>query len=216
MNAIAPQTIIIINSKRQQAFTLIELLVAVSVFAVMSVMIFGGLSEVLSVRTATDKHVKKLTELQLTFMYLGKDIRQIANRSVRDQYGSSIDALISSDLGQYKLELTRAGHPNPAGFERSNLQRVAYGVEEDKLYRYYWKVLDRASDSEPVKRVLLNGVSRLSFNYLDVNDSAQGTSSWRTTWPPQTNPKVFPVVVEVVLEVEEWGTFKRFFNLPTV
>jgi len=206
---------------KQTGFTLLELLVALSIFAIMSVMIFGGLTEVLEVRSATNKYTTRLTELQLAFMHISRDIRQLSNRGVRDQFDSSLAALEASEIGQYKLELTRDGYPNPAEFNRSSLQRVAYGIEDNKLYRYRWKVLDRAADSEPVKILLLNDVTGFNFRFLESNANAitgQGTN-WVTSWPSQVNGAVtntLPIVIEVTIELEDWGRFTRLFDLPDV
>ncbi len=199
----------------QSGFTLLELLVALSIFAVMSIMIFGGLREVINVRATTDKHTSRLTELQLTFMHIGRDVRQLANRSVRSEYGDTLPALQSSDLGRYRLEFTRDGYPNPAGLKRSSLQRIAYGLDDNKLYRYRWKVLDRAEDSQPVKTLMLSAVTGFNLRFLTNDEDSQ----WLTAWPPQTtdsNRVTFPKVIEVTFELEDWGRFRRLFILPEV
>ncbi len=203
----------------QSGFTLLELLVALSIFAVMSVMIFGGLREVINVRATTDKHTARLTALQLAFMYISRDIRQLSNRTIRDEYGDKLKVLQSNDIGKYRLELTRDGYPNPAGLNRSSLQRVAYGVNDNKLYRYRWKVLDRAEDSLPTKTLLLNDVNGFNLRFLEDGDSSSTTQKnhWVTAWPPQstdTTIKKFPKVIEVTFELEDWGRFTRLFILP--
>jgi len=207
--------------KKQSGFTLLELLVAISIFAVMSVMVFGGLREILNIRSDTDKYTERLTELQLAFMHFSRDARQLVNRSVRGEYGDDLNVLQSNDIGQYKLELTRAGYPNPAGLQRSELQRVAYGLEEDKLYRYQWNILDRAEDTKPTRMLVLNKMSAMNFRFLQAasaTNNAQG-DEWLTAWPPQSNGGTtteFPKVIEVTFELEDWGRFTRIFVLPQV
>ena len=206
----------IVAKNKQSGFTLLELLVAMSIFAIMSVMIFGGLSEVINVRSATDKYTSRLTALQIAFMHFSRDARQLSNRSVRGEYGDKLSALQSSDIGQYKIELTSAGYPNPAQLNRSELQRVAYGVEDNKLYRYRWNVLDRAEDSKPNKTIMLNDVINMSVRFLD-NGSGSDNDSWVTAWPPQIDGIVsneLPKVIEVTYELEDWGRFTRLFLLP--
>lgn len=205
--------------KKQHGFTLLELLVALSIFAAMSVMIFGGLNEVLQVRSATDKYTSRLTALQLAFMHMSRDTRQLVNRGIRGQFGNDLPALVSNQVGLYKLELTRAGYPNPAKLSRSRLQRVAYGIEDDKLYRYWWKVLDRAADSVPMKVVLLNDITSFNLRFLA---GSGGTSSgeennWVSSWPKlstgESNTNL-PKLVEITVELEDWGRFTRIFEFP--
>ncbi len=209
------------KSAAQSGFTLLELLVALSIFAVMSVMVFGGLREVVNVREATDKHTSRLTELQLAFMYFSRDARQLVNRTVRGEYGDSLNVLQSNDIGRYRLELTRGGYPNPAGLNRSSLQRVAYGIEDNKLYRYRWNVLDRAEDSRPTKTLILKEVNAFNLRFLGrVDESGKAQNNqWLTAWPPLTDGEgvdVFPRAIEVSFELEDWGRFTRLFILPDV
>lgn len=205
---------------KQSGFTLLELLVALSVFAVMSVMIFGGLREVLDVRSATDRYTSRLTELQIAFMHFSRDARQLANRSIRGEYGDSLSALQSSDIGQYKIELTRAGYPNPANLNRSELLRIAYGVEDNQLYRYRWNVLDRAEDSKPTKTLMLQDITGMNVRFLEAGTaSANQTGNWVTAWPPLVNGVAsddLPKVIEVTFELEDWGRFTRLFLMPEV
>lgn len=205
----------------QSGFTLLELLVAMSIFAVMSVMIFGGLREVLNVRSATDKYTSRLSELQITFMHFSRDARQLTNRSIRSEYGDSLSAIQSSDIGRYKVELTKAGYPNPAKLNRSALQRVAYGIEENQLFRYKWNMLDRAEDSKPAKTLMLNKVTSMNVRFLENQNNATNnqSSNWLTAWPPQVNGTAssdLPKVIEVTFELEDWGRFTRLFLSPEV
>ncbi len=209
------------KSTAQSGFTLLELLVALSIFAVMSVMVFGGLREVVNVRAATDKHTSRLAELQLAFMNFSRDARQLVNRTVRGEYGDRLNVLQSNDIGKYRLELTRGGHPNPAGLNRSSLQRVAYGVEDNKLYRYRWNVLDRAEDSLPVRTLMLKDINGFSLRFLGrVEPSGEiQNNQWLTAWPPQTDGEgvdVFPQAIEVTFELDDWGRFTRLFIFPDV
>lgn len=205
-------------NRQQAGFTLLELLVALSIFAVMSVMIFGGLTEVLTVRSATDKYTKRLTELQLAFMHFGRDTRQLINRGVRGQFGNKLGPLISNQIGRYKIELTKSGYSNPGKRNRSTLQRIAYGLDDNKLYRYRWLVLDRAADSEPVRVLLLDNVTAFNLRFLATSKSSvsgQG-NNWVTTWPLEEDKNGLPKLVEVTFELEDWGRFTRVYALPEI
>jgi general secretion pathway protein J len=207
---------------RQSGFTLLELLVAMGIFALMAAMAYGGLNNILNEDKATNEHASRLAQLQKTFLWLGRDIEQAVNRPIRDEFGDPQLAMLGVEVGQYQLELTRAGWRNPAGRPRSNLQRVAYGVHDGKLIRYYWNVLDRAQDSKAIETVLLDGVVRMELRFLsDVSSgqgNIQGSSGWGNDWPSTalgTQPTSdLPRAVEVTLETEAEGRITRLFEVP--
>lgn len=207
-----PRTTVIYSSRKYAGFTLLELLVALSIFALLAAMAYGGLNIVLRERQATEQQAARLAQLQMTFLWLGRDLEQIVNRSIRDEYGDRQPALRGVEFGRYRLELTRGGWRNPAGRARSNLQRMAYGLQDGELVRTYWNVLDRAQDSQPVETVLLDGVDKLELRFLD--DKKQ----WRDTWPTTTADSEsagdkMPLAIEVSLETEAEGRITRLFRV---
>lgn len=204
------------RSSKQSGFTLLEVLVTLAIFGLLSMLAYGSLNAVLKGQQATEEHASRLAQLQKTFMWLGRDIEQAVNRPIRDEYGDSQLAMTGEAVGRYQLELTRAGWRNPAGRARSNLQRVAYGVRDEKLIRAYWNVLDRAQDSEPLETELLDGVVRLELRFLAVqgNDETEWTDSWPANAlgiQPTVDP---PLAVEVTLETEAEGRITRLFRVP--
>lgn len=197
-----------------RGFTLLELLVALSIFALISALAYGGMNRVLAQRVQTEEKADKLQKLQITYTIFERDFAQLVNRPVRNAYGNTLEALVGSD-GIDGVELTRAGRANPAGFRRSSLQRVRYAAEDDKLLRQAWKVLDRSPDSEAVQQVLYEPLQAFSLRYLDQTDQ------WRETWPPvvsttaaTSTPAGLPRVVEVTLESKDFGKLVWLFRSP--
>ncbi len=194
-----------------RGFTLLELLVALSIFAVVSALAFGGMSQVLTQRVLTEEKADKLQQLQITYTILERDFSQLVNRPVRNAYGNSLSALAGSG-GIEGVELTRSGFANPAGFRRSGLQRVRYISEDEQLLRQAWKVLDRSPDSEAAQQVLYEPVESFSLRYLDQADQ------WRETWPPVGGTPGaapgLPRAVEVVIETEDFGEITWLFRSP--
>ncbi|MCK5522968.1 MAG: type II secretion system minor pseudopilin GspJ [Thiomargarita sp.] len=199
--------------KALQAFTLLELLVAMTIFAFIAVMAYAGLNTILTARLQTDQHATELAHLLMTFTWLGRDIEQLIERPIRDQYGDK-QPILQGTIST--LELTRAGWRNPLQQKRSSLQRVAYFIENNTLWRTYWWVLDRAQDTHPIKMDLLNDVNTLKLRYLDEN------FKWYEQWPPLdfTTPldknNVKPILqlkaIEVTLTVDGWGDIIRLFR----
>jgi general secretion pathway protein J len=185
------------------------LLVALAVFAVMSVMAFGGLRAVLNASESTQASASRLAAVQQAFVVIGRDAEQAQRRPVRDEYGDVQPALRVGSVADRRLfELSRAGWSNPAGHARSTVQRVAYRHEDGKLYRLYWSVLDRAQDSAFQERVLLTGVNAVQVRVLDAD------GQWQTEWPPVNSPDAAPRALEMVLDLEDWGEVRRLFLIP--
>jgi len=198
-----------INSKFS-GFTLLELLIALAIFAVMAVMAYGGLKTVLDARIQIEQHTDKLENLQITFLWLGRDIEQYVDRGIRNEFGDKEPSLKGTST---RLELTRSGWRNPAQQKRATLQRVAYILEDGKLWRLYWWTLDRAQDAEANKIALLDDVEFLNFRFLDKH------LKWHEQWPPaellksEFDLESTPIIkaIEITLTVLEWGKLTRLF-----
>lgn len=201
------------NSK---GFTLLELLVALAIFGLLAAMSYGGLQAVLNQQWHTEQAADRLAELQKMYLLMQRDIEQLVPRLVRNEFGDAQQPLVGDD----SLRLTRGGWRNPAGRQRSTLQRVGYAYEEQQLVRYAWSVLDRAQDSEPLKQPLTEDVERMQLRYLDGNDV------WKEQWPDTSGfvgtdvaadrsefPEL-PKAVEVTIEHKTFGTLLWLFQLP--
>jgi len=198
--------------KRAAGFTLIEMLVAVFLLAVLGASGFTMLFQMNNTRERIVEQADRLEELQRTFYWMTEDFSLIANRPVRSAVDEPIPAILFSLQGNSLLQLTRAGWTNPArelAPARSDLQRVAYSMEEDKLIRSYWYHLDPVDEAPSKRRQLLSKVQDLTLRFLDRE------GSWHDTWPPldQVDPGL-PAAVEVRFSLEDLGTINRVFALP--
>ena len=199
-----------IGSQRgNRGFTLLELLVALAVFAIMSVLAYGGLEAVLDASQKTEASASRLAAVQRAFTVIGRDVEQAIGRRIRDELGGPQEPLrAGATLDRGLFELSRAGWSNPAGHRRSTLQRVAYRHEDETLFRSQWLVLDRAQDSSAQERVLLEGVRAVQVRILDT------ASQWQTEWPPLTGAGAVPRALEIVIELDDWGELRRLFLMP--
>ena len=200
-----------INIQHNKGFTLFELLVATSVFAIVSYMAYSGLMQVMDARAHIKTVETRLAELQMAFLHLGRDISHSVNRPVRSEFGDELAALKGGELGDYRLEFTRTGHRNPARIARSLLQRVAYLVEDNKLYRVTWPVLDRAQNTEPSRALVLDKTESIEIRFL------QKGGEWQNVWPPvddEKGLKGFPRAVAVKVRLQDMGEVDRIFLLP--
>jgi general secretion pathway protein J len=199
-----------------QAFTLLEIIVALAIFAIMATMAYSGLMTVLTARQQIEQQAVQLAQLQMAFTWLGRDIEQLVRRPIRDQYGDHQPILQGSSL---QLELTHAGWNNPIQQPRSSLQRVAYYLEKQTLWRAQWWTLDRAATEEPVVTSLLAEVTMLQLRYLDehLDWHEQWISANSLTNTPVEQPSLPKLqAIEVTLISEKLGEFVRLFQVPII
>lgn len=197
---------------KQRGFTLIELLVAMFLLAILGTAGFQMLFQITATRDRIEQQSSRLSELQRTFYWLAEDITQIADRPVRSAVDLELPPLQLNVDGENLFEFTRAGWSNPAAEvspARSNLQRVAYALEEDKLIRQYWYHLDPIDEQPTRRRQLLSGVESLQLRFLDRE------GEWHESWPPTDVERPgMPVAIDFTLELEDYGQINRVFALP--
>ncbi len=220
-------------------FTLIELLVALFIAAVMFAIGYGAINQALQNRGTITRHQQNLLQLESAMQIMEQDFVQIAPRPVRDPGGNGylpcLQGSQSSDLSDSAggaatsattdesdsdttiplVILTRGGWSNPIGEPRTELERVAYVLDNGTLVREHWNVLDATLSSLPVKRNLLKHVRSVSFQYMS------NTHSWVDNWPPAPTGgenvadalyRMRPLAVQVILDTQQWGRITRIFE----
>lgn len=214
------------DSRARAGFTLIEVLIALAITAFVSMIAYTSLSTVMTgverMREATDRTY----EVNRAWLIISRDLRQLVNRPVRDEFGEREPALTGGKLARFALSFTRAGWHNPNGYPRSNLQRVNYRLEEDALWRDTYPVLDRAADTEPTSTLLLEGVEDLQLSFLgtlaelevQMGAAALDTTNWAENWvfesaapEDELSP---PAGLEMILQLQDWGEMRRLYALP--
>ncbi|MCP4077391.1 MAG: type II secretion system minor pseudopilin GspJ [Gammaproteobacteria bacterium] len=193
----------------EKGFTLFEVLIAVSIFAVIGAMTMSSLIQVGRTGEQVSESQRVLSEIQFALAYLGKDITQIVNRKIRDQYGDEQSQLI---IDENRLTFTRAGWNNLLQQPRSNLQRVEYVLVDDVLQRRYWPQLDQSYTEVKVEQTLLQGVDDFSIKLL-----TKGKEEIES-WPPDTqgNSTLKPVALELSLDLLKFGKVQRVYEIANV
>ncbi len=199
-------------------FTLIELLVALSIFAVVSMLAYGGLATVLTAREQVLQSLDRTTALQKAYVRLRSDLQQLRARPSRDPFGEPQPALVMLDDGV--LEFTRSGWRNPLAQPRSALERVAYRLDADqRLIRTSWRAVDRAQNATVTEAVVLDQVEELRWRFLGQVElgHAGSAGSWVEDWPPPStsgNPPLefVPQAVELTLTLKDLGEVRLLFS----
>lgn len=191
-------------------------MIALAIFAVLSAMTYGGLRAVLNARAHSDQQAERLSALQTALVLISRDLEQTTPRSIRDAGNRGQPAMMgggnntASTTGAM-IEFTRTGWRNPAARARSNLQRVAYTVQNKQLLRLTWAALDQPPNQQPQTMVLLDKVNGLEVRFLDQQ------MRWQLLWPLATTDNAsqvaLPRAVEVSIDVEGWGRIPRLFHI---
>jgi general secretion pathway protein J len=198
----------------QQGFTLLELLIASIIFAIMAIMAYGGLANVMDNSKSSERALKRLQQVQQSISVINRDFSQLASRAIRDEYGNIQPAFIAGANIDNLVEFTRGGRVNPANLLRSTLLRVAYRFDDEKLIRLQWPQLDRAPGIEAKKTELLDNVEKVSLRFLDQD------SRWQEQWPPLNATSdtaggvaTKPVAIEMIIQLNDWGEIRRLYAM---
>lgn len=189
-----------------RGFTLFEILIAVSIFAIIGTIAMGSLIQVGRTGERVSDAQYQLSQIQFALGYLGRDITQLVNRRVRDQYGDEQPQL---KIDEKSLVFTRAGWSNLLGQPRSNLQRVEYRLEDDILQRRYWPQLDQSYTEVSIEQNLLSGVEDFSVRLITLGKETY--ESWPIDF--QANDPVRPVAIEFTVELTNFGRIQRIYEV---
>lgn len=201
---------------RPAGFTFIEMLIAILIFSIFSYGTFIAVKLASDQRVMTDEAMSRVREIQHAMVTLSRDFFQLSPRPVRGALGDTyVPALRSDARTEYIVELTRAGWSNHLGLPRGTLQRVAYRLEDNVLYREHLAVLDATLANEPVETELLTGIENIEIRFLDTSNR------WTTAWPPlrsldisgPVELRMRPVAVEIVVELEDVGEITRLIEI---
>lgn len=199
-------------TRAQRGFTLLELLVAMLLFAVMSVVAYQGLRAVLEANEVSRGHASQLADLQVSLSVLERDLAQLVDIRVRDEFGDRLPPLrLLANSEAPLLEIVRAG----AGGEQ-RLRRTAWRLTERGLERELWPGVDVADAEsrrlQPFAELVAED-ERLGiesgFHFI-----VRGASGLERvdSWPPaDLDPEStqLPLAVEVQLDLPRLGVIRR-------
>lgn len=193
-----------------RGFTLLEIIIVVLVFSVMAAMAYGGLNSVLRTRVAIEESLTRTAAMQRAYFRLRNDFQNLRNRPIRDGFGDVQPALATDRDGV--VTLTRGGWRNPLLLPRGSFERVSYRLDDRKLIRSSWRVLDQAQDSKPVELTVLDQVLESRWRFLGADND------WSESWPSgalgteERSEARPPRAVELTLITADWGELKIIFE----
>ena len=189
----------------RRGFTLVEVLVTVVIMAVIGLASAAVINAIMRTSEQSEAAIARLEKLQYSMLILEQDIRQIVARD------NPTGRYIFIDEG--RLGFVRSGWFNPLGlFPRSELQPVAYVIREGNLVREHFNFVDVSESSEPVSRIVLEGVTAFTAKPLRRGAvQGQNPTSQRNNSNDINDIEGLPPALEITIETEAWGTIKRVF-----
>lgn len=200
-------------ARNAAGFTLLEVLIAVAIFVIVGMLAMTGYNELVTQSDRVEVNAARTRAVQSTIMRMSQDFATLEPRPVREALGDELDAALRAGKNTEQLvEFTHSSWSNPAGVPRSTLQRVGYRLENNKLRREYWGVLDRTMTQEPTSVVLLDRVKSLNLRFMGAD------RDWKDQWPPlgysgRDTKLVRPLAVEITIELEDWGKITRIIEV---
>ena len=205
----------------QRGFTLIEVLIALAITALVAMLSFTSISTVLNSVDSLRSRGDRISELNRAWNLVNRDISQMVNRPIRNEFGEVESTLFGGEVVDSSLTFTRGGWHNPNRQLRSELQRVTYRLEGDVLWRENFVVLDRTRESEPQRARLLEGVQSFEIAFLDpriqLQDKDIDTDDWPDNWgvnASNTEQVAPPEAFELRLTLEDWGEVRWLYEVP--
>lgn len=160
----------------QRGFSLVEMLVALMIMAIVSVLAWAAFDGVLAMETRSKEQFLAENRVQLAMGVLRNDLLHLRQRPARDPIGGQVAAYLAP-WRDFSLVFTRGGaasHRAPGG----SLQRIGYRVEEGRLIRSQWRVVDEGALTERDDQVLATGIDSLAVAQLDSR------GDFTPVWPP--------------------------------
>ncbi|MAH24680.1 MAG: type II secretion system protein GspJ [Gammaproteobacteria bacterium] len=204
------------SSNKTLGFTLVEILVALLVFAVVGLLSTRLLSQSIDNQNNLQDRGQRLAEIHRAMRVLQRDIVQLSRRKIRDAQGEELPALVVSDQGA--IEFSRVGWRNPLRQPRSEVQRVGYRWQDEKIIRGYWLTLDRSYDAEPAYQTLLENVEAIEFFAVDQlgNEHRQWPLDPEANVVTEEGEALYLAAILVRAEIAPYGMIERIWQVPSV
>jgi len=196
-------------------FTLIEVLVSMAIFGVLTILAYISLAQTFQSADILNARMDRLQSIQRTIRHLSNDLTSASPRPVRSDVGDTyMPAVMVSAANDFALAVTHGGWPNPAGLPRSTQQRSVYLLDDGKLFRVYYNVLDSTYASNAITTEILDGVESLEFRL--IQDNSEVTNQW----PPEDAQgrgadRMRPRAVEIILTLENEGEIRRIIEVAS-
>ena len=177
-----------------KGFTIIEVLVTLIILSMIAIITSNILQSSLESEKESTQRLNSIKELNLASSILRRDIRQIANVSIKDFYGNKMYGTFISELNSDNLMFTTK--VKSFSNEVSPLKRVQYVVEDKNFVRKQYYSSNPYNQDEYAKSIIINDIDKLQLSFLNEN-------KWHQSWPvsPITSKKI-PTLIKIEFSLD--------------
>ena len=178
----------------KKGFTIIEVLVTLIILSMIAIISSNILQSSLESEKVSSQRLNSIKELNLASSILRRDIRQIANVSIKDFYGNKINGTFINELGSENLMFTTK--VKSFSNEVSPLKRVQYVIENKNFIRKQYYSSNPYNQDEFTKSIIINDIDNLKLSFLNEN-------KWHQSWPvsPITSKKI-PTLIKIEFRLD--------------
>ena len=200
-----------VKQYKSNGFTLIEVLLAIAIFAMISLASFSVFDGVIQSERFSNEKMQRLNDIQRAWLVIERDYLQIAQRSMRIEGEAPLANFIHTDNGSFSsndqsIAFVRHGWTNPGLLiPRSDLQSVAYRVNENTLERLHFNFVDAVTGEEPKVRKLIADVKAFNIEYF-----------YKKKWQNTLIDSQLPQAIKLIIETEDIGIIERKFLVAAV
>jgi len=206
-------------ARGQAGFTLLELLLAMTLLALIAVMLAGGLRLGARVWESGDERAQTLARLELVQGFLRRQVSG-ARPLIMGRVGSEPRYAFEGGPERLRLAVLAPPQLGAGGFYLVTIEQVparSGGEEGDELrlgWQLYHPEMDEVGAPDQVtERVLLEGVERVRFSYFGAL-RRDAEPRWRERWEDQ---RALPELVRLELEFRDPSRYwPEFVAAPKV
>lgn len=200
---------------KYSGFTLVEVMVSIAIFAMIAVISYQGLDVATRSKEVSESKIEDLARLDRMWLLVETDLRNaLKYNKVGSISGEQVPAMIIETGQPYWLTFLRAGLANPLGFNRTEVIRVGYRLEEETLWRDSWvdpatPDIDYAKQQkilENVEQIIVRAGKKGSFKSVL-------SGPWVESWPAFGNAEELPQVIEIAMTIKGRGEIVRLFAM---
>ena len=184
---------------------MLEIVVAVAIFAVIVSIVFPALLQFLDMRDRVVEKQQEIVQLQKTFLFLSNDLRFASSRLSKDEFGELAKTTMQLN-DDYLLSFT-SSYPDLTMDGASVPRRVQWQLENGRLSRKQFPVMDPTSDTKAYTQDLLDNIRSVEFTSYAVEDSRIEEDD---KWEESTR---LPDMLKVNIKMENGGTYSRSFTM---